>query len=120
MIKHEGRRFVPKVEFLTSPGYLTGPGAREKAGLPAGTGPYRVVTSKALFGFDEETKRMTLLAVLRGLDPEDVVKDMGFRPLMAKEIDEIHPPTDEELRLLREEIDPSRFLIAGEPMSAAI
>ena len=39
VIKHEGRRFVPKVDFITSPGYLDGPGAREKAGLPRGTGP---------------------------------------------------------------------------------
>ena len=117
VIRHEGRRFVPQVDFLTSPGYLTGPGAREKAGLPAGTGPYRVVTSKALFGFDGETKRITLLAVLRGLDPDDVVKDMGFRPLLPNTIEEIPPPTPEELRLLREEIDPSRFLIRGEWMS---
>ncbi|MGE5662993.1 MAG: acyl CoA--acetate/3-ketoacid CoA transferase subunit beta, partial [Deltaproteobacteria bacterium] len=101
-----------------SPGYLGGPGAREKAGLPADTGPYRVVTSKALFGFDPETKEMTLLAVLRGLKPEDVVKEMAFRPLIAREIAEIPPPTDEELRLLREEIDPSRIIIRGERMTA--
>ena len=119
VIKHEGRRFVPRVDFLTSPGYLDGPGAREKAGLPAETGPYRVVTSKALFGFDDGTKRMTLLSVLRGLDPEEVVRDMSFRPLISKDIREIPPPTDEELRLLREEIDPSRFLIRGEPMSVS-
>lgn len=118
VIRHEGRRFVPKVDFLTSPGYLSGPGAREKAGLPAGTGPYRVVTSKALFGFDEETKRMTLLSVLRGQDPADVVEGMGFSPLMAKDIGEIPPPTAEELRLLREEIDPSGVVIGGERMSA--
>ena len=118
IIKHEGRRFVPKVEFLTSPGFLTGPGAREKAGLPKDTGPYRVVTSKALFGFDESTKEMTLLSVLRGLKPEDVVKDMAFTPLIAKNLSEIVPPTEDELRLLREEIDPSRIIIQGERMSA--
>lgn len=118
VIKHEGRRFVPKVDFITSPGYLTGPGAREKAGLPKDTGPYRVVTSKALFGFDESTKEMTLLSVLRGLKPEDVVGDMLFRPIVPKAVSEIHPPTGEELRLLREEIDPSRIIIRGERMSA--
>ena len=118
VIKHEGRRFVPKVDFLTSPGYLSGPGAREKAGLPADTGPYRVVTSKALFGFDDETREMTLLSVLRGLSPEDVVRDMAFRPRMATAIGEIPPPTDAELRLLREEIDPSRIIIRGERMTA--
>ncbi len=111
VIKHEGRRFVPKVDFITSPGYLTGPGARERAGLPAETGPHRVITSKALFGFDETTKRMKLLAVLRGLSPEEVVKEMAFKPLIADTVTEIPPPTADELRVLREEIDPSRIII---------
>ena len=111
VIKHEGRRFVPKVDFITSPGYLTGPGAREKAGLPAETGPYRVITSKALFGFDEPTRRMKLLSVLRGLSPEEVVKEMDFEPLIADTVTEIPPPTVDELRVLREEIDPSRIII---------
>jgi glutaconate CoA-transferase subunit B len=77
-----------------------------------------VVTSRALFGFDEKTREMTLLSVLRGMKPEDVVKDMAFRPPFAREIGEIAPPTDAELRLLREEIDPSRIIIRGERMSA--
>ena len=118
IIKHEGRRFVPRVEFVTSPGYLTGPGARERAGLPRDTGPYRVVTSKALFGFDETTKEMTLLSVLRGMSTEQVVKDMAFRPRIAETVTEIHPPTVDELRILREEIDPSRIIIRGEKMTA--
>ncbi len=120
VIKHEGRRFVPKLDFLTSPGYLTGPGAREKAGLPRGTGPYRVVTSKALFGFDEKSLRLTLLAVLRGLSAEEAVKGMAFSPLVADRVTEIAPPTDDELRLLREEIDPSRIIIRGEKMTAIV
>ena len=118
VIKHEGRRFVPKVDFVTSPRYLSGPGAREKAGLPADTGPHRVVPSKALFGFDEESKRMVLTGVLRGLSPEDVVRDMAFKPMIAKEIDEIAPPTPDELRVLRTELDPGRFIIRGEKMTA--
>src|SRR3990170_4958425 len=120
VIKHEGRRFVPRVEFLTSPGYLTGPGAREKAGLPAETGPYRVVTSKALFGFDKDSCGMTLLGVLRGIPVEEVTRDMGFAPRISPDVREIPPPTEEELRLLREEIDPSRVVIRGERMTAAV
>lgn len=120
IIKHEGRRFVPRVDFITSPGYLTGPGAREKVGLPAGTGPYRVVTSKALFGFDEATRRMKLLAVLRGLSPKEVIAEMAFEPLTADPVNEIPPPTADELRVLREEIDPTRIIIRGEKMTVVL
>ncbi|MCI0484244.1 MAG: acyl CoA--acetate/3-ketoacid CoA transferase subunit beta [candidate division NC10 bacterium] len=116
ILKHEPRRFVLEVDFLTSPGYLDGPGAREKAGLPRGTGPYRVVTSKALFGFDEETKQMKLVGVLKGLKPEQVIQGMGFTPLVAEKLVELEPPTADEIRMLREEIDPSGIIIRGEKM----
>jgi hypothetical protein len=43
---------------------------------------------------------------------------MAFRPLLAPEIGEIPPPTNDELRVLREEIDPARFIIRGEKMTA--
>ena len=57
----EKRKFVKKVDFISSPGYLDGlSGARERAGLPAGTGPYRVITPEAGFGYDEETRYMKL------------------------------------------------------------
>jgi glutaconate CoA-transferase, subunit B len=118
VLKHEARRFVERVDFLTSPGYLNGPGAREAAGLPKDTGPWRVVTSKALFGFDEETKKMRLLGVLKGLDPEEVIQGMGFTPLMAEKLLELEPPTGGELHLLREQIDPSGIIIRGEKMRA--
>ena len=112
IIMHEPRRFVPRVDFISSPGYLDGtPGARERAGLPPGTGPYRVVTSKALFGFDERTHEMTLLGTREGSDPESVARDMGFPPRRAAHVEAIALPTIEELRILREEIDPSRAII---------
>src|SRR3954469_20114231 len=55
---HDRRRFVEKLDFLTTPGYLTGPGAREAAGLPTGTGPYRVITDLAVMAYHEQTCRM--------------------------------------------------------------
>jgi glutaconate CoA-transferase subunit B len=109
---HERRRFVKKVDFVTSPGYLDGtPGARERAGLPRGTGPWRVVTSKALYGFDEQSKRMSLLGVLRGVSEAEVLKEMEFAPLVGETVEELEPPTSEELRVLRHEIDPTRAII---------
>src|SRR5512144_1156511 len=64
---HDRRRFVPKLDFITTPGYLTGPGAREAAGLPAGTGPYRVITDLAVLGFNERSKRMEVLSLHPGI-----------------------------------------------------
>lgn len=109
---HEKRRFPKKVDFVTSPGYLDGsPNAREKAGLPKDTGPYRVVSSKAIFGFDDETKKMLLLQVAPGLTVDEVVADMGFEPLIAPDVHEMPMPTEEQLRILREKIDPNRYVI---------
>jgi glutaconate CoA-transferase subunit B len=112
VIMHERRRFVKKVDFVTSPGYLDGtPGARERAGLPKGTGPWRVVTSKALYGFDGRSNRMTLLGVLRGISDTEVLKEMDFEPLIGEEVEQLDPPSPEELRVLRQEIDPDRAII---------
>jgi len=111
IMQHDARRFVPKVDFITTPGYLSGPGAREAAGLPPGTGPYRVVSNLSLMGFDDATKRMKLLAVHPGVTVEQVIQNTGFELLLAEKIDETPPPTVEELCLLREEIDPQHLYI---------
>jgi len=112
VIMHERRRFVEKVDFVTSPGYLDGsPGARERAGLPIDTGPWRIVTSRALFGFDADSKQMTVFGVLRGLSVDDVLTEMDFLPLVSEKLEELEPPTPEELRVLRNEIDPARAII---------
>ena len=112
IMMHEKRRFVPRVDFVTSPGYLDGtPEARERAGLPAGTGPWRVVTSKALFGFDEDTHKMTLLGVLEGLTAEDVLAEMDFKPLVPTTVEQLAPPSAKELSILREQIDPAKTII---------
>lgn len=114
MMKQDARKFVTKVDYVTTPGYLDGPGGREKAGLPRGTGPWRVVTSRALFGFDEETKRLKLMAILKDLTASEVLQGMEIKPLVAERIEELRPPTDEELRVLRDQIDPSGIVIRGE------
>ncbi|MGD1997055.1 MAG: CoA-transferase [Anaerolineae bacterium] len=111
IMRHDKRRFVPEVDFITTPGYLTGPGTREEAGLPPGTGPVRVVSTLALLGFDDETKRMKLLATNPGVTVEQVVENTGFELIVPVEVEENEPPTDEELRILREEVDPDGFYI---------
>jgi len=111
IMQQDKKRFSKKLDFLTTPGYLDGPGARERAGLPEGTGPYRVVTQLGVLGFDEETKRMKLLAVHPGVSVDDVKANTEFELVIPSEVAIISPPTAEEIRLLHEEIDPSHFVI---------
>jgi len=111
IIRHSRRTFVPKCDFVTTPGYLTGPGSREEAGLPPGTGPLYVVSTLALLGFDQETKRMKLLATQPGVTAEQVVAETGFALLFADPIRSNPPPSAEELRILREEVDRQRLYI---------
>ena len=108
---HDRRRFVEKVDFLTTPGYLTGPGAREAAGLPPGTGPYRVITDLAILGYDDRTRRMQVLSLHPGVTLEQVRANTGFELGAADPLAVTPAPTEIELRVLREEVDPLRYII---------
>ena len=111
IMRHDRQRFVVKLDFLTTPGYLHGPGAREAAGLPAGTGPYRVVTNLAIMGYHPKYKRMMLLATQPGIPVNQVLENTSFDLLMADPIEENPPPTLEELMILRQEVDRNRLYI---------
>src|SRR5579859_6276675 len=76
---HDRRRFVEKLDFLTTPGYLTGPGAREAAGLPPGAGPYRVITDLAVMGYDDQTKRMQVHSLHPGVTLAQVRAATSFQ-----------------------------------------
>jgi glutaconate CoA-transferase subunit B len=110
MRKQSPRTFVKKLDFVTTPGYLTGPGARERAGLPAGNGPYRVITQLGMYGFDETTKRMQLLDLHPGVTVQQVQDASEFGILIPDGITVSPEPTAEQLRILRE-IDPQGLVI---------
>jgi glutaconate CoA-transferase subunit B len=114
--EQEKRRYRKKVQFITSPGYLDGsPHARERAGLPAGTGPYRVISDKAIFGFDEKTRLMKLLAITPWTTVEEVLAGMDFEPLIAEPLGRVMPPTEQQLTILRTDIDPEgQFIGRGQ------
>jgi glutaconate CoA-transferase subunit B len=109
MGQHGPKQFVKKLDFLTTPGYLAGPGAREAAGLAPNCGPYRVVSNLGVMGYDEKSKRMTLLETFPGVSVEEIVKNTEFELLVVPEVTTIREPTDQELKLLREEIDPDKL-----------
>ena len=108
------RAFVEQLHFLTSPGHLGGAGERNKLGLP-GRGPQLVVTDKCVFRFDKETagaagvaaaKEMVLESLHPGVNLAEVQAEVNWELKAAPDLVETEPPTEEELRLLREELDP--------------
>jgi glutaconate CoA-transferase subunit B len=110
MMPHEGRRLVRRVQYLTTPGFLDGPGGRERAGL-RGEGPVRVITDLAVLDFDPASKRMRLVSVHPGVTLADVEERTGFPLLRAAEIGTTPQPGPAEIRLLRERVDPEGFYI---------
>jgi acyl CoA:acetate/3-ketoacid CoA transferase beta subunit len=110
LMRQDKRRFVEKVDFVTTPGYLDGPGSRERAGLPADTGPFRVITQLGVFDFEEETKQLRLLALHPGVSIDEVQANSAFEVLLSENMEITEPPSQEELRLLRE-IDPLGMVI---------
>ncbi|MGB9846269.1 MAG: CoA-transferase subunit beta [Desulfotomaculales bacterium] len=111
IMRQDKNKFKEKVDFVTTPGYLDGPGAREKAGLPLGTGPVRVITQLAVYGFDERTKRLKLRSLHPGVTVEEVQNNSSFEILLPEgEIPATPVPSEEELAVLRS-LDPAGISI---------
>lgn len=100
------RAFVKLLDFQTTPGYLNGGDERQRAGMP-GSGPQMVITDKALFDFANNEHEMQLISLLPGVTLEDVHSEMGWEVRCASTLLETVPPTEDELRLLRVELDPA-------------
>jgi glutaconate CoA-transferase subunit B len=105
MTDQEARKFVERVDFISSPGFLDGsPGARERAGLPRGTGPWRVVTPWAMYDYDEE-RHLRLIAIAPYVTVDEVLANCGFQPKLADQIETLDVPTEQELEVLRSQLD---------------
>lgn len=115
VMPQERRRFVPRVDFNTSPGYIDGPGARRRAGLdPQGAnvvvstvGVYRFETAD---GGDSGTCEMVLEAVFPNLTHEVAAAETGWPLRHAADLRQIEPPTTDELALLRR-LDPYQYYV---------
>jgi glutaconate CoA-transferase subunit B len=103
---HEKRRFVPKVDFVTSPGWLDGDGSRRRAGLLFG-GVARVVTTLGVLGFDPDSRRMRIEATHAGVTVDQIREATGFPLETAGTVAVTEPPTEDELAMLRA-FDPDR------------
>ncbi len=100
------RAFVERLDFVTSPGFLAGGDARERLGMPGG-GPQMVITDKALFDFNTPAREMRLISLHPGIALEDALSSIAWPVRVAEDLTVTPPPREEELRCIREELDPA-------------
>ena len=107
ILPHEKRRFVPRVDYITSPGYGDGPLWRASVGLPRG-GPAAVITTLAVLRFDPNSTEMVLTSTHPGVAVEEVLANTGWSLKIAPDLAETPAPSPEELAILRV-LDPLGF-----------
>ena len=108
-MKHERKRFVERLDYLTSVGWYKGGDSRKKLGLERG-GALAVVTDLCVMKFHEETKEMYLAELYPGVGVEKIIENTGFAVDTSRAA-AATPPSQEELRILREEVDPQRLML---------
>jgi glutaconate CoA-transferase subunit B len=108
-VQHDRKRFVEKLDYLTSPGWLSGGETRHKAGFRRG-GPLAVVTNLGVMKFDEITRHMYLSALYPGVTAQQVAESTGFDVDVSRGT-ETAPPSEAELKALREDVDPQRLIL---------
>jgi glutaconate CoA-transferase subunit B len=108
-MKQEKRKFVERVDYLSTPGWISEPGGRKEVGLPEG-GPTMVITDMGVMRFDDESKQMYLSSTYPGISPQQIQEEMDIEIDLSRAVEE-KPPTEEELNLLRQIIDPQRLII---------
>ena len=106
------RAFPADVDFITSPGHRMRGRTRRELGMP-GAGPVRVVTDKAILEADQETGELVLAAIYPGVAPDEVRAGVGWPLRTRTELATAAPPTDRELHLLREVLDPRRLYLSS-------
>lgn len=104
IMKHQKRRFVEKVDYITSPGWIDGPKGRENRGLQPNIGPQAVITELGIMRFDENRK-MYLAEYFPGVTVEQIIENTGFELDVSRAVESV-PPTPEVLKILREKVDP--------------
>jgi glutaconate CoA-transferase subunit B len=110
MAHHDKRRFVERVDFISGVGYPGGEAGRRELGLEGG-GPELVFTPKCIFDFDKERGRMRVKSIHPGVSIEELRESTGFDLGSLSHVPTTPLPTEQELRILREEVDPRRLLL---------
>ena len=107
---HNRKLFVERCDYITCFGWGSGgKDARRKLSLPGG-GPVGCITPLCILDFDDETKQMRLQSVHPGVTVEQVIENTGFDLIIPQVVPETEPPTQEELSILRNRVDPEGLL----------
>ncbi|MGW9333536.1 hypothetical protein [Bosea sp. NPDC055594] len=117
MPRHDSRTIVEKVDYVAGVGYPGGLEGRRKLGLRRG-GPELVITPKCFFDFDKQEGRMKVRSIHPGVSRDDLRASTGFDLGNLDEVPETPVPTDEEISIIRNEIDP-RGILLGPTQAAA-
>ncbi len=108
-MQHEKRRFVEKLDYRTSIGWYEGGDSRRRLGLRRG-GALAVVTNLGVMKFDETTREMYLHEYYPAISVEQIMESTGFQLDVSRAV-QAAPPSAEELRILREEVDPQKLIL---------
>ena len=108
--KLSARAFPERVDFITSPGHRARGGSRAELGIP-GAGPTRVITDKGILAANAETGELELAALYPGVSVDEVRRGVGWALAVRDVLDEVAPPSERELQLLREVLDPQRLFL---------
>ena len=104
------RSFPAAVDFVTSPGHAGKYGTRKQLGLPGG-GPQRIVTDVGVLEPSPEDGELELVGIYPNAAVDDVKKKVGWPLRVRTDLEEYPGPTSEELRLLRDVLDPTHLYI---------
>lgn len=110
IMKHQKRRFVEHVDYITSPGWGDGPEGRQKDGLNPCKGPRAVITELGILRFDETSRRMYLAEYYPGITPEQIQENTGFQLDLSRAV-QAEPPEAAVLEVLVNQVDPMRIMI---------
>jgi glutaconate CoA-transferase subunit B len=109
VINNTRRNFPERVDFITSPGYLSGGRERESLGLKGG--PELAITDMGVYRFDDESREMVLISIHPGITEAKIRENVGWDLKVARDLTETPPPGPEEIRIIREELDPQGIFL---------
>ena len=111
LINMQKRRFLEKVDYITSPGYLEGFDSREKAGLLGG-GPKAIITDKCILKFDSVTKEAYVASIHPGVEIADIKSSVSWNIKVSENVEETQPPTEDQVSITRA-LDPEGIYLCG-------